>query len=79
MLLKQAPLHRLTQTTDIEDLKTVAREVIPPMGLETPLTPGVYMDMIDCAKRARALVPLYLMEFMPDPDFRDLLDELGGG
>ena len=79
MLLNQAPHHRITPTTTINDVKTLTREIIPPMGLETPLTPAVYMDMIDCAERTRAAVSLYTMEFLPDSGFGERLDELGKG
>ncbi len=78
MLLRQAPHHALTRAQDIEALKTLAREIIPPMGLETALSAGLYMDMLDCAQRARSAVPLYKLEFLPDTGFWDRIDHLNG-
>jgi hypothetical protein len=74
MLLKQAPFHRVTRTASAESIKTLSREIIPPMGLETPLSPSVYWDMLDYAKRIVDAVPLYLMEFLPDPGFWECIE-----
>jgi len=78
LLLEQAPFHRLTRTADLEHMKTLSRELIPPIGLETPFSPAVYMQMFDRAERLRAKVPLYRMEFKQDPGFWDRIDELEG-
>lgn len=78
MLLEKAPTHRLTRAGGLEQVKTLSREVIPPMGLETPFSPAVYMAMLDAAKRASERVPLYIMEFKPDSGFWRMIDELGG-
>jgi hypothetical protein len=74
MLLKQAPFHRLSRTASAESIKTLSREIIPPMGLETPLSPTVYWDMLDYAKKVSDAVPLYSMEFLPDPGFWECID-----
>lgn len=78
MLLKQAPHHAITRTQAVEDLKTLAREIIPPMGLETALNPGLYMAMMDCAQRTRTTVPLYRMDFLPDTGFWNRIDHFNG-
>lgn len=76
LLLKQAPLHRLTRVTGADAVKTLAREVIPPLGLESFPTPGLFMEMLDLAEKAKARVPLYVMEFLRDPGFWDHIDQL---
>lgn len=75
MLLRQAPFHRITRTFSAEDVKTLSREIIPPMGLETPLSTGVYWEMLGYAERIRDSIPLYAMEFLPDPGFWHYIDE----
>jgi hypothetical protein len=78
MLLKQAPHHRLTLASGVEPVKTLSREIIPPMGLETPFSQAVYMDMFDWAEKAHTRIPVYTMEFQRDPGFWARIDELGG-
>jgi hypothetical protein len=77
MLLKQADFHRITRTRAGESIKTLSREIIPPMGLETPLSPSVYWDMLGYAKKISGLVPLYLLEFLPDPGFWKCIEQEG--
>ncbi len=78
LLLKQASEHRITRVEDIESVKTLSRELIPPMGLETPFSTNVFLDMFDRANRARNRIPLYSMEFTPDGKFWDRIDEAKG-
>ncbi len=74
LLLKQAPFHRVARASSAESIKTLSKEIIPPMGLETPLASTVYWDMLDCAKKISDAVPLYLMEFLPNPGFWECID-----
>jgi hypothetical protein len=74
MLLKQATFHRLSRTSSAESIKTLSKEIIPPMGLETPLSSSVYWDMLEYAKRIVDAIPLYLMEFLPDPGFWECIE-----
>jgi len=76
MLLKQAGFHRITRTKTAESIKTLSKEIIPPMGLETPLSPSIYWEMLGYAKRISEIVPLYLMEFLPDPGFWRHIEDL---
>ena len=78
MLLKQASIHRLTRTNDLEQKKKLAREIIPPIGLETPFSSARFMDMFDLSERLFDRVPLFIMEFRQDPGFWDLIDSIGG-
>ncbi len=78
LLLKQAPFHRLTRTTGLEPQKTLAREIIPPMGLETSFSPARFMDMFDLSQRLFKRIPFYIMEFQQDPRFWDLIETIGG-
>lgn len=77
MLLKQAPFHRLTKTVSAESIKTLSREIIPPMGLETPLSSNVYWEMLGYAKKISDAVPIFSMEFLPDSGFWDLIEKEG--
>jgi hypothetical protein len=74
LLLKQADLHQVTRIRSAESIKTLSREIIPPMGLETPLLPTVYWDMLGYAKRICDAVPVYVMEFLQDPGFWECID-----
>jgi hypothetical protein len=76
MLLRQAEYHRITRTKAAESVKTLSREIIPPMGLETPLSPSIYWEMLGFAKKISEIVPLYLMEFLPDPGFWQYIEAL---
>ncbi len=69
MLLEQAGLHRITRARSAECVKTLSKEIIPPMGLETPYSPSIYWQMLELAEKLCASVPLYRMEFLPDPGF----------
>jgi hypothetical protein len=77
MLLKQAKRHRLTRVASAESIKTLSREIIPPMGLETPLSPAVYWDMLGYAQKISDAVPIFSMEFLPDSGFWKLIEEEG--
>lgn len=77
MLLKQAKHHLLTREASAESIKTLSREIIPPMGLETPLSPAVYWDMLSYAKKISDKVPVFLMEFLPDSGFWNLIEQEG--
>jgi len=68
-ILVQAPRHRVSRTTSSESIKTLSREIIPPMGLETPFSQKVYWEMLDYATRIAEAVPLNTLEFLPDPGF----------
>jgi hypothetical protein len=74
-LLKQAPRHRVERTRTAESVKTLSKELIPPMGLETPLSPKVYWEMLDYAARAAEAVAVYDMEFLPDPGFWSSIEQ----
>jgi hypothetical protein len=78
MLLNQAVLHRITRTRGAESVKTLSKEIIPPMGLETPLSPSIYWDMLGYAQKLSNAVPLFIMEFLPDPGFWRCIDEMEG-
>jgi hypothetical protein len=75
MLLKQAKRHRLTRIASADSIKTLSKEIIPPMGLETPLSPTVYWDMLGYAKKISDSVPVFLMEFLPDSGFWNLIEQ----
>lgn len=74
-VLAQAARHRIRAAADSEHILALSREVIPPMGLETPLTPAVYMEMLSCAQRIGERVMLYRMEFLPDRGFWTEIDK----
>lgn len=76
MLLEQAPIHRISRTTSIERVKSLAREIIPLIGLEMPYSPSIYITMLGKASEACARIPLYVMEFRRDSGFWDKIDEL---
>ena len=78
MLLERAPLHRLTRVKTAESIKTLSREIIPPIGLETQLSPSVYWEMLGHAKRIHDSIPVYLMEFLPDPGFWKCIEQMEG-
>jgi hypothetical protein len=73
-LLKQAAFHRVERTKSAESIKTLAREIIPPMGLETPQSPKVYWEMLDIASRVAEKADLYSLEFLPNPEFWNAID-----
>jgi hypothetical protein len=74
-LLKQAAFHRVARTMTAESIKTLAREIIPPMGLETPQSPKIYWEMLDIASRVAEKNDLFSLEFLPNPEFWDAIDE----
>jgi hypothetical protein len=78
LLLEHAPYHRVTRIRTAESIKTLSREIIPPMGLETPLSPTLYLDMLECAKKIHDAVPIYRMEFLPDPGFWKFIERAEG-
>lgn len=69
MLLRQAPFHRLSPTRSAESLKILSREIVPPIGLENPLSSSSYWDMLGYAQKLGDSVPLYVMDFLPDLEF----------
>jgi hypothetical protein len=68
-LLIQAPFHRVSAARGADTIKTLSREIIPPMGLETPLSPKVYWEMLELASRTADRVSLCNLEFLPDTGF----------
>lgn len=76
LLLKQAPHHRVVATKTAEAIKALAREVVPPLALEDAPRPGLFMEMVDLAEKARDRIPLYYLEFLPDPGFWAHVDSL---
>jgi hypothetical protein len=77
-LLKQAPRHRIERTKSAESVKILSKELIPPMGLETPLSSKIYWEMLDYAARAAEAVAVYDMEFLPDPGFWPHIEQAVG-
>jgi hypothetical protein len=78
LLLRQAPHHRITRIKTAESIKTLSREIIPPMGLETELTQSVYWEMLGFAEKIHERSPVFVLEFLPDPGFWKCIDEIEG-
>jgi hypothetical protein len=77
-LLEQAAEHRLTEARDAESVKRLSREIIPPMGLETPLSPSIYWEMLGYAQKLSEALPLFKLEFSRDGGFWRCIDEMEG-
>lgn len=78
LLLEQGPAHQLSPAGGLEDVKSLSREVIPPIGLEDPFSPASFMEMFDRAEGIRSRIPLYRLEFKKDPGFWDCIDAREG-
>ncbi|MDC7219332.1 MAG: hypothetical protein PQJ59_05290 [Spirochaetales bacterium] len=69
LLLRQAQFHKLTKADKGEAIKTLAHEIIPPLGLEDFPRNDTYLTMLDQATNLYGKVPHYHMDFLPDSGF----------
>jgi hypothetical protein len=74
LLLRQSPTHKLTEVDGAEAVKTLVREIVPPIGLDEVITPAVREYMLDMAIRIKKSVPVYRLEFRLNRGFWDLID-----
>lgn len=74
LLLKQAPLHRLSEVGRSEAVVTLMPQIVPPVGLEEELTPKARATMLEWADRLSCSAPVRRLEFLPDPGFWKEID-----
>jgi hypothetical protein len=74
LLLRQASEHKLINVDGAEAVKALVREIVPPIGLDSVITPEVRADMLDMAIRIQQSVPVYRMEFQHNAGFWELID-----
>jgi len=73
-LLSQGTEHRLTKAIGAEAVKALVPEIVPPIGLDEVISPGVRAYMLDIAVRLQRYVPVYRLEFQPNRGFWELID-----
>jgi hypothetical protein len=74
LLLRQGLEHKVTKVTGAEAVRALMYEIVPPIGLDEVITPGVREDMLDIAIRIQRSVPVYRLEFLPSRGFWHLID-----
>lgn len=80
LLLSQASRHQLCPVSQMEALKAIFRQIVPPVRIEEELTHQTRVTMLDVAQRLSGSVPVRRLEFLPDSGFwreiqRDFLSE----
>ncbi len=75
-ILNQAPKHNVEKITGGKAIKPLTNEIIPPIGLEEELSPVTYIKMMDIARNIFLQIPIYRLDFLPDPGFWDLISIL---
>lgn len=75
-ILNQAPKHSVEKISGGKAIKPLANEIIPPIGLDENLNPDTYIKMMDRAKDIFTQVPIYRLDFLPDPGFWDVISNL---
>ncbi len=75
LLLRQSSEHKLKDIKGVDAVKVLAREIVPPIGLDEEITPTVRASMLDMADRIRKSVPVYRLEFLPNRGFWKLIDQ----
>lgn len=75
-ILNQAPFHGVDRISGGRAIKPLAKEIVPRIGLNELLTSATYIDMIDSATKLFEHVPLYRLDFLPDPGFWEKIDDV---
>jgi hypothetical protein len=68
-LLDKAPEHALREVSIAEATTTLAKEIVPQVGLDEGPTAETLPAMVDAASRILQCVPIRCLEFRPDPGF----------
>lgn len=68
--------HKIVDIKESTVIKLLAKEIIPPIGLNETITTSTFADMIDTAKKLHDKVIVKKLEFLPDNGFWKEIDKL---
>ncbi len=74
-LLKQGPEHRILPMDPAEAASHIAGEIVPPVGLDQIPGPNTLPEMVELAAGILEKVPVFQLEFLPDPGFWAVIDK----
>ncbi|MDY6968456.1 MAG: hypothetical protein SVR08_07370 [Spirochaetota bacterium] len=79
-ILEQAKHHKIRDVKKSIAVKLLAKEIVPPVGLNELIDQKTFVSMIDMADRLYRSVPIKKLEFLPDNQFWHEIDNefLGG-
>ena len=79
-ILEQAKHHKIRDVKRSVAVKLLAKEIVPPVGLNELIDQKTFVSMIDMADRLYRSVPIKKLEFLPDNQFWHEIDNefLGG-
>ncbi len=74
LLLHKAGKNELVRIEGAQAVTPLAREIVPPIGLNEVLTPGVKEAMLDMACRLARSIPIFKLLFLPNGSFWRAID-----
>ncbi len=74
LLLHKAGKNELLRIEGAQAVTSLAREIVPPIGLNEVLTLGVREAMLDMASRLARSIPIYELLFLPNSSFWKVID-----
>jgi len=72
-LLNHAPKHEIKEINKGEAVKIISKEIVPPIGLEDFVDKNTFQKMFDIAADIANKTEVYLLNFLPDAGFWDLI------
>lgn len=72
--LEHGKTHKLVELEKISAIKTLAKEIVPPIALNELLTSKTFLEMIDMATRLYQIVQMKKLLFLPDNGFWKEID-----
>lgn len=76
LILKQSKVHKISRIKSTETVKSIFKEIVPPIGLEEKMDSAVHSDMLNYAISLAQDVPVYQLEFLPDNGFWFQIDKI---
>jgi hypothetical protein len=74
-ILQQAPQHGIAPIDLAEAASLLAAEIVPPVGLDQIPGPQTLPSMVEFAAELIEQVPVYRLEFLPDPGFWNVINQ----
>lgn len=75
-ILNQASFHGVERISGGKAIKSLAHEIIPPIGLDEAMSSSLFMYMMDRAQVISHSVPIYRMDFLQNGGFWKIISNL---
>lgn len=74
-LIEHGKAHKISPVDRAEAVKRIAKEIVPPIGLNEEITSKTFIDMLDIADKIYLLTQIKKLQFLPDKGLWDEIEK----